>query len=140
MKKRFGFKFLFFTALLVFPLILGTTLNIYAGAPEPPSSGKASGKISGILSVVVTTDICGDPVCTTIILAEDSNGTAFAIGPDQVLVLPGDLPSATEADLLDWYLPEAGPGGEDLIIHKVTEFYNTGAALGAEVELQVLQY
>ena len=141
MFKNYYFKFLLLTALLVFPLILGTTPNVYAAGPEPPSGGKISGKgMSGVLTVVITTDMCGDPICTAIILAEDSNGIPFSIGPDQSLIDPGDLPSATEADVLDFYLPEAGPGKEDLVIHKVTGFYNTGTALGAEVELQVLSY
>jgi hypothetical protein len=141
MFKKYRFKFLFFAVLLSLPLIFGVILDGFAFSPEPPSGGKISGKgMSGVLTVVLTTDICGDTVCTAIILAADSNGTPFSIGPDQSLIDPNSLPSATAEDILDWYLPEAGPGGEDLVIDKVTGFYNTGTAIGAEVLLQVLQY
>lgn len=149
MCRKVDFRILVLSLLLVIPLILGPTSSGYAGKPEPPTDAKITGKgLNGVLTAWVTTDMCDRKSVTGVIVAECADGSSFSIGPMLLCDTTAEgLAVATGEDLQNWYLPEAAPagcitpgGGEDLVIHRVTGFWNSGTALGAEVYLQVLQY
>ena len=117
-----------------------------SGGPEPPTGSKITGKAMSAILTAVQISINGWPVVVQVVVGE-CNGAPFQIGPIvNGAIIPENIGVIVDSDLVYQQLPDAGPvgcyspyGGDDLIITKVTEFYNSGTAVSTEISLQMLQ-
>ena len=144
MERKMFFKVLLITVMLSIPMIPGITLDVQAGAPEPPTEGVqlAGPQIVGILTLVHS----GDP--------EDYTVKATFYGFCRGLKYPlkkklcsypifAEFDKMTSEDLVGYRMFAVGPedcrsecGGEDLIITKVRKFKRPALhKIVAEVEL-----
>jgi hypothetical protein len=144
MSRKFRFKALVLTVLFIIPLIFGATSNVFA--QDPPSGAKITGKaISAVLTAVVIR-INNFPVVVQVIVGI-CNNIPFAIGPDvNDPIDPDTIPTIIQEQVEGIFLPDAGPagcysefGGDDLVITRVSNFSNTGEAMGADISLQLVQ-
>ena len=111
-----------------------------AGSAEPPAGAE---RINGpaIQGVLVATT---DGISVAAVIVGNCKKMSVAFGPITLTTVnPATMAGATSDDVLDMRLRGAGPigcysdfGGEDLIITGVTNFNNTGSALGADIAIQ----
>jgi hypothetical protein len=139
MEKKMGFKRMAVSMMLV-GLIVALPAVVSFGGIEPPSGSKISGKAIDAVLTAVEISINGYPVVVQVIVGT-CNGKAFQIGPLVNAQITPDNISAVTLDMVDgMFLPDADPGcylsGGDLVITKVTSFYNSGKAISAQIQLQ----
>lgn len=140
MSRKLSLKLLF-GALLVLPLMLGTTLVAQAD-PEPPGGGEQiiGPPIDAVFTAISDAD--GFQAIATVVGACKKIPVAF--GPTSLAV--GVFANITAENIEDLRFRGIAPagcfsqlGGEDLIVSGVTKFNNTGTALGADIQLSVVK-
>ena len=148
MAKKNRTKSLILGILIVTTLVFGVNFVAFSGGPEPGDGTKITGKAKTVILTAVQISINGWPVVVQVIVGE-CNDAQFQIGPyveEDGAITSTNIAGIVESDLLLQILPDAGPagcysesGGEDLIITKVTEFFNSGTTVSAVVNLQVIE-
>ena len=149
MAKKNRTKALILGIVIVTTLVFGVNFVAFSGGPEPPPDGtKITGKAKTVILTAVQISINGWPVVVQVIVGE-CNDAQFQLGPyveGNGLITSTNIAEIIESDLLYQTLPDAGPagcyseyGGEDLIITKVTEFFNSGTTVSAVVNLQMIE-
>jgi hypothetical protein len=144
MSKKFAFKTMVLSILLILPLMLGIALSGYA--QEPPPGSKITGKAAEAVFTAVVIQIAEiDVVVQTIV--GTCNKIPFVIGPliDNP-VTPANIGGVTKEQMEGIFLENVGPagcysefGGEDLVISKVSRFSNAEVAIGAEISLRKVE-
>lgn len=149
MAKKNRTKTLILGIVIVTTLVFGVNFVAFSGGPEPPGGDeKITGKAKRVILTAVQISINGWPVVVQVIVGE-CNDAQFQLGPyveENGPITSNNIGDIVESSLLYQVLPDAGPagcysedGGEDLIITKVTEFFNSGTAVSAVVNLQMIQ-
>lgn len=113
MFKKFGFKVLLFSILLLVPVMTGTTLNVYA------DSSTMVGTLSAILDSQNGT--------VTAMFVGYTGGEPVIIGPSTWTSSPQEFANATAEDI-GYKLC-----GKDHVLKRVTKSTNTGKEIVADV-------
>ena len=149
MAKKNRTKALILGIVIVTTLVFGVNFVAFSGGPEPPGGDeKITGKAKRVILTAVQISINGWPVVVQVIVGE-CNDAQFQLGPyveENGPITSTNIDKIVESSLLYQILPDAGPagcyseyGGEDLIITKVTEFFNSGTTVSAVVNLQMIE-
>ena len=144
MIKKSNFYSALLSMLLGISLLFGAASNGFAG--EPPPDSRITGKaIDAVLSAVIIRIENFEIVVQTIV--GTCNNVPFAIGPEvNNPITPELFGGILEEQVEGIYLENAGPagcysalGGENLVITRVSNFSNTGDAIGAEISLRIVE-